>query len=66
MKLMCSCKPSVPCNIQYCVPNESSDIEPIYQNSSKIIQSMYAMNPNVYIVSSQDFVDSIATNLYVP
>ena len=35
-----------------------------YENSSKIIQSMYAMNPDVYTVSSQDFVGSIATNLY--
>ena len=25
---------------------------------------MYAMNPDVYTVSSQDFVESIATNLY--
>ena len=30
-----------------------------------MIQSAYAMNPNVYLFISQDFVDSIATNMYV-
>ena len=43
----------------------SSDVIPSVQNSSKIVQSTYAMNPDVYTVISQDFVDSIATNLYV-
>ena len=41
------------------------NVIPSVQNSAKIVQSMYAMNPDVYTVSSQDFVDSIATNLYV-
>ena len=40
------------------------NVIPSVQNSSKIVQSMYAMNQDVYTVSSQDFVDSIATNLH--
>ena len=47
-----------------CTKRHLPNVIPSLHNSSKIIQSTYAMNPDVYRVSSQDFVDSIATNLY--
>ena len=46
-----------------CAKRNLPNMKHSLQNSSKIIQSAYTMNPNVYRFISQDFVQSAATNL---